>query len=442
MEKGNKIFLRIIKYFLILFLLALSFAMGAYLSEKNKIVSDIVKEQSINVGQVLGKYGIIPEGKLIMDIDFDQFWEVWDILKEQYVDQEEVTDKKIFYGALRGMVASLGDPYTVFMDPKVAKDFSDDLAGTFEGIGAEIGIKNSILTIIAPLPNMPAEKAGLMSGDQVLKINGESTIGIYIDNAVRKIRGEKGTEVTLSIARKGLDEIIDIVVVRGAIIVKSVYTNMRDDGIFVIEISNFNNDTEKLFNEAVREVIELDPKGIILDLRNNPGGYFETSIEVASEWIEDGIVVTEKYTEDRKTEHLARGRARLNGYKTVVLVNQGSASASEIVSGALKDYNLARIVGEQTFGKGSVQTLSDLSDGSSIKITVAKWLTPSGHSINENGVEPHLNVEYTLDNYNNNEDPQLDKALDVIEKWDEYTDEIKELMEMKAASSSLEIEEE
>lgn len=438
MEKGNKIFWKVIKYFLILFLLFLSFSLGAYLNERNKVISGLVDEQSVNIGNVLGKYGGIPEGK-ITDVDFDEFWEVWDTLKEQYVDQEEVTDKKLFYGALRGMVASLGDPYTVFMNPKVAKDFSDDLAGTFEGIGAEIGIKNDILTIIAPLPDTPAEKAGLMSGDQVLKIDGESTMGIYIDDAVRKIRGEKGTDVTLSIARKGLDEAIDIVVTRGAIIVKSVYTHMRDDGIFVIEISNFNDDTEKLFKDAVKEAIENDPKGIILDLRNNPGGYLETAIEVASEWIEDGVVVTEKYTEDKKTEHLARGRARLNGYKTVVLVNQGSASASEIVSGALKDYNVAKIVGKQTFGKGSVQTLSNLSDGSSIKITVAKWLTPSGHCINKEGIDPDIDVDLTLENYNNNEDPQLDKAVDVINKWDEYDQEIKILKEKKEASSTLKV---
>ncbi len=442
MKKGNKFFLRAIRYFLILFLLFLSFSLGAYLSERNKVISDLVEKQSVNVGRVLGKYGIIPEGKLIMDVDFDQFWEVWDTLKEQYVDQEKVTDKKIFYGALKGMVASLEDPYTVFMDPKVAKDFSDDLAGTFEGIGAEIGIKNNILTIIAPLPDMPAEKAGLMAGDLVLKIDGKSTVGIYIDEAVRQIRGEKGTDVTLSIAREGLDEMIDIVVTRGAIIVKSVYTKLRDDNIFVIEISNFNNDTEELFNKAVREIIELNPDGIILDLRNNPGGYLETAIEVASEWVEDGIVVTEKYSEERKTEHLARGRARLKGYKTVVLVNEGSASASEIVSGALKDYNLAVIAGEKTFGKGSVQTLTDFSDGSSIKITVAKWLTPSGRSINEDGVEPHIIVDYSLENYNNNEDPQMDKALDILENWDDYKEEIRMLMEAKAASSSLEMESE
>lgn len=431
MEQNKKIFLKFVKYFLILFLLFLSFSFGAYFKERNKIFADLVEKQSVNFGNVLGKYGMIPEGKIVQDVDFKEFWEVWDTLKENYVDQGEVTDKKIFYGALRGMVASLGDPYTVFMSPKIAKDFSDDLAGTFEGIGAEIGIKNDILTVIAPLPDMPAEKAGLMAGDMILKIDGESTAGIYIDDAVRKIRGEKGTEVVLSIARKGVDEIIDIPIIRGAIMVKSVYTHMRDDGIFVIEISNFNNDTEDLFNQAVREAIKLNPKGIILDLRNNPGGYLETAIEVASEWIEDGIIVTEKYTDDKKTDHLARGRARLKSYKTVVLVNGGSASASEIVSGALKDYGMARIVGEQTFGKGSVQTLVDLEDGSSLKITVAKWLTPSGLNINKEGISPQIKVELSLEDFNNNLDPQMDKAVDVILDWDKYGEEIKKAEEEK-----------
>ncbi len=399
---------------IIFFLMWLSFGVGLYFAGRNEVIRRLAVKENIYVGKLLNKYTQAPSGKLSQDINFNLFWDVWDKLKEYYVDREDLTDKKMFYGALRGLVGSAGDPYTVFMDPKVAREFSEDLAGTFEGIGAEIGIKNDVLTIIAPLPDMPAEKAGLKAGDKVLAINGESTVGITLDEAVRKIRGPKGTQVTLSIARKGEDGIKDITITRGKIIVKSIRTTLREDNIFVIKITNFNEDTEKLFNQAVREVLDKNPRGIILDLRNNPGGLLDTAIEVASEWIEDGVVVTEKFNEKNKIEHLARGRARLKGYPTVVLVNQGSASASEIVAGALQDYGLATIVGKKTFGKGSVQTLLNLSDGSSIKITVAKWLTPKGRSINDEGIEPDVEVDLTLDDYNADKDPQMDKAVEIL----------------------------
>ena len=410
--KNYKRFLLII---LVILLMLLSFGGGIYLTTKNEIAKQLATEKVIYAGKLIGKYQEEKSGMLSRDIDFSLFWDTWDALQSQYVDHEEVNDKKLFYGALKGMVASLKDPYTVFMDPKIAKDFSDDLAGTFEGIGAEIGIKNDILTIIAPLPDMPAEKAGLKAGDKVFSIDDVSTRGMSIDEAVNRIRGPKQTEVILSISRKGLDEIKQIPIIRGKIIVSSIRTEMRDDNIFVIKILNFNNDTELAFNSAVREVLDKNPDGIILDLRNNPGGYLDTAIEVASEWVEDGIVVTEKYNEERKIEHLARGRARLKDFSTVVLVNEGSASASEIVSGALQDNNLVKLVGKKTFGKGSVQSLTYLDDGSSIKITVAKWLTPSGRSINDEGVDVDYDIEYSFENYNDGLDPQLEAAVGILQ---------------------------
>ncbi|MEA3398761.1 MAG: S41 family peptidase, partial [Patescibacteria group bacterium] len=408
--KKNKLLKRFALFLLFIFLMIGSFEAGLFISGKNKIVDSIITQETVYMGKLLGKYNGIKPGILIKDIDFDLFWDVWDAIEENYVDKEKLNEKKMFYGAIRGLVASLEDPYTVFMDPKIAQDFNNDLAGTFEGIGAEIGIKNDILTIIAPLPDMPAEKAGLKAGDKIYAIDGESTMGMNIDEAVSKIRGPKETNVILSVARDNQDGFSDISIERGKIIVKSVYTKLREDNIFIIEISNFNEDTENLFNNAVKEALKLDPAGIIIDLRNNPGGFLDTAIEVASEWVDDGVIVTEKYTEEKKIEHLARGRARLAGYKTVVLVNQGSASASEIVSGALKDYGQAVIVGKKTFGKGSVQTLSNLSDGSSIKITVAKWLTPNGLSINDEGITPDVEVDLTIEDYSANQDPQLEKA--------------------------------
>jgi carboxyl-terminal processing protease len=265
---------------------------------------------------------------------------------------------------------------------------------------------------------MPAEKAGLKAGDLVLSINGESTSGISIDAAVNKIRGPKGTEVTLTIFREGVEGTKDYVIKRGQIVVKSVKTEFTDDNLLIIEVSHFNEDTEALFNSAVAEAMNKNPRGIILDLRNNPGGFFNTSIEMASEWIDNAIVVKEATGSEDVREHLSRGRARLKDFNTVVLVNEGSASASEIVSGALQDYGEAVLVGKKTFGKGSVQQLVDISDGSSVKITVAKWLTPNGRSISDEGVEPDIEVDLTLEDFNANKDPQLDKAKEILLDFD------------------------
>lgn len=424
-EKKSRLVIKIGIIILILVLMFVSFGAGLYISGKKEVFKELAKKEVVYVGKILGKYTQPKNGPLVQDVHFDLFWDVWDTLKKEYVDGDKLNEKELFYGALSGMVDAVGDPYTVFMDPKLAREFEESLTGTFEGIGAEIGIREDILTIIAPLSGMPAEKAGLMSGDKVYAINGETTAGIKIEEAVRKIRGTKGTDVTLTISRDGIESVEDIIITRGTIVVKSVSTatrgitegddtNLTTDDIFIIEISNFNNDTNKLFNNAVNEAIKLNPKGIILDLRNNPGGYLDTAIEVASEWIEDGIIVTEEFSEENKNEFLSRGRARLKDYKTVVLVNQGSASASEIVAGALQDHGKAPIVGMQTFGKGSVQALEEFSDGSSIKITVAKWLTPNGAYINEEGITPDVEVEMTIEDYENDRDPQMEKAIELL----------------------------
>ncbi|MCU0679634.1 MAG: S41 family peptidase [Planctomycetes bacterium] len=393
----------------------ISFEAGLVAADRGRIFRQAVNEEASYAGKLLGKYNPVFPSTLAEDVDFDLFWEVWDVLKENYVDRQELADKKLFYGALKGLVSAAGDPYTVFMEPPVAQEFAADLAGTFEGIGAEIGMKNEIITVIAPLPDMPAEKAGLKAGDNVYAIDGESTMGLSVDEAVSRIRGPKGTVVTLSIARPGESGLKDIAITRNTILVKSVRAEYRaEDNIYSIRITNFNEDTENLFNQAVKEIIEKNPRGIIVDMRNNPGGFLDTAIELASEWVDDGVIVTEKYSEEKKTEHLARGRARLQSFPTVVLVNQGSASASEIVAGALQDGEKATIVGMTTFGKGSVQTLTDLSDGSSVKITVAKWLTPDGRSINDEGIAPDVEIDLTAEDYNTGRDPQLDAAVAIL----------------------------
>ncbi|MFH1255388.1 MAG: S41 family peptidase [bacterium] len=399
-----------------LFLLSAAFGAGMIFAQKNEFIKSASIKEAAYAGEVYNKYVTAPANKLTRDVDFNLFWDVWDQIKDKYVDKSKLDDKKMFYGAVKGLVESIGDPYTIFMEPKIAKEFSDDLAGTFEGIGAEIGKKDEIITIVAPLAGMPAEKAGLQAGDKIYAVNGQSTAGFTIEEAVNKIRGAKGTEVVLTIFRKGFEKTKDFKIIRQTIFIKSVKTKMRDDKIFVITITNFNDDTSELFKQAAQEAVEKNPKGIILDLRNNPGGYLETSIDVASEWIDTGFIVTEQFSDEKKNEYSHRGRARLKNFPTVVLVNQGSASASEIVSGALKDTGKAVIVGMKTFGKGSVQTLEDMKDGSSVKITVAKWLTPKGYNINEQGISPDVEVDFSQEDYDKNIDPQMDKAVEILNK--------------------------
>lgn len=406
--------------FFILFLIAvlIAFGGGMYFSQNNKTIEKLAKEGNVYLGEVTGKYSRSPEGGLGQDVDFDLYWEVWDALHEKYVDKDKINDKELFYGSIEGMVRAMNDPYSVFMDPLEAKDFQESLNETsFEGIGAEISIRDNVLTVVSPLEGTPADKAGLRPGDKILAIDGTSTANMNLDDAVQRIRGEEGTEVVLTVLRESFQEPQDIPIVRGEIVVKSVRTKMEDD-IFVIEITNFKNDTFDLFNQAVREAVKKDPGGIVLDLRNNPGGYLQGAVEVASEWVEDGNVVIEEFAGGEKQEYEAKGVARLKDFNTVVLINQGSASASEIVAGALQDHEEAIILGEKSFGKGSVQSLQDFENKSSIKITVAKWLTPSGDTIEEKGIEPDIEVEMSQEDYDQVKDSQLDRALELLREPD------------------------
>lgn len=342
------------------------------------------------------------------------YWETWNKILSEHVERGKIDEKALFYGSLKGMADAIGDPYTSFLDPSDAKDLFDDLSGSFEGIGAEVGVRDDMVTVIAPLAGMPADKAGLRAGDKIYAINGQSTIGMSLTEAVRKIRGPKDTEVVLTIIREGEDKPFDLSIVRGTIVIESVKWEMIDKNLLLINISNFHEDTLKLFNQVVLTVLREEPAGLILDLRNNPGGYLDVAIDVASEWIKEGPVLVEQLSEGRRNEYFAKGLSRLNNIPTVVLINGGSASGSEIVAGALRDYKQAILVGEQTFGKGSVQSLKTLQDGSYLKITVAKWLTPGGDYINNKGVEPDIIIEMTREDYENEIDPQLEKAIEIL----------------------------
>lgn len=350
------------------------------------------------------------------DVDFKQFWELWKLMKEKYY-QQPITDKQLFYGAMQGLAGSVNDPYTVYFEPKTANEFSASLEGKFGGIGAEIGIKDGQLQVVAPLPGTPAERAGILAGDMILSINSTSTEGMTTEQAVMLIRGPKGTQVTLHIFRppaKGekAKEPRDITITRDTIHVESVKSKMLDNNIAYIEVTNFNADTEDGFNRAVRDVLRKQPKGLILDLRNNPGGFLDTAVTMASEWMGTDVIVKER-RQGVIVDELRGNRLtpRLKGVKTVVLVNQGSASASEIVAGALQDAGVATLIGTKTFGKGVVQDMQDFGDGSSIKMTVAEWLTPKERMIQKVGLEPNEMIERTAEDYEAKRDPQLDRAI-------------------------------
>jgi carboxyl-terminal processing protease len=417
-EEGEKkvgFFKRLVLIALILILMFVSFASGMYVSGSSKVMADLSKKETVYLGKVTGKYQEDSKGRLNQDVNFNLYWELWDKLKSEYVDKDNISDKVMFYGSLRGMAASLGDPYTTFMDPKDSQDFSNDLSGTFEGIGAEVGMRDDVITVVSPLSGSPAEKAGLKAMDKILDINGESTVNMSVDKAVSKIRGPKGTKVKLTIYRQGFKETKDIEITRDTIYVKSVKTELRSDKIFVITISNFNEDTTSLFGEAVRTAIKDNPRGILIDLRNNPGGFLDSAVAIASEWLtSDEVAVSEKYSNGKEDKYYAKGSPHLKDYKTVVLVNGGSASASEILAGALQDYGRAKIMGEKSYGKGSVQTLDTFSDGSLAKITIAKWLTPKGNSISEKGITPDIEIKNTDEDFNKGLDPQLAAAVNFL----------------------------
>jgi carboxyl-terminal processing protease len=414
--KKHRLLKRIFLIVAILALILISFALGMYVSGENQVMAKVAGKEAIYLGKVTGKYNQDTNGRLSQDVNFNLYWEIWDALKAKYVDKDKVNEKEMFYGSLRGLAASLGDPYTVFFDPKDSQTFNNDLSGTFEGIGAEVGLRNNAITVIAPISGMPAEKAGIRAGDIIMAVNGSSTDNMTVDQAVDKIRGPKGTKVTLEIFRSGAKALQKITIIRDQIYVKSVKTESRPDKIFVITVSNFNNDTTDLFKTAVREAIKNNPKGLIIDLRNNPGGFLDAAVSMASEWVKSGqAIVSEKSTDPAENQtYKSSGLQHLNNYPTVVLVNGGSASASEIFAGALKDYGLGKIVGEKTFGKGSVQQLQALSDGSMVKITVAKWYTPNGYSINEQGIIPDVVATTTEAAINAGQDPQLDKAINIL----------------------------
>lgn len=346
-------------------------------------------------------------------MDANLFQQVWRIAQTEYVKQP-VSDQDLFYGSLRGIVSALKDPYSIFLDPTMASSFKQEINGSFEGIGIEIGVKKNQLTVIAPLPGTPADKAGLKAGDQIIGINHLDTTNMAVDYASTLIRGKRGTKVKLTIMRQGWPQPKDIEIVRAKIVVKTVQWEMKDNDIVYLKISHFDSTTAKDLATAVKEIMTHNPQKMILDLRNNPGGYLDTAVDMAGYWLPNQTVVMSKDAQKQTQIFTSSKYGQLANVKLIVLINGGSASAAEILAGALQDYQKGTLVGETTFGKGSVQDLIDLPGGSSIKVTIAYWYTPKGRQINEVGINPDIKVTLTNQDYDQNKDPQLDKALEML----------------------------
>lgn len=351
-------------------------------------------------------------------VDFSLFWEVWNRLEQSYIDKKAMDPQKMVYGAISGMVQALGDPYTVFLTPQQQTETKEDLGGQFDGIGAQLGIKDSKIVVVAPLKDSPAEKAGIKPGDWIAKVDGEETANWTLPEAVSKIRGSKDSKVALTIVHEGQDQPTEITVTRDTILVKSVEWQQKDN-VAYLKLSRFGDQTSNEWGQAVQEILlayqKGQVKGMVLDVRNNPGGYLSGAVFISGEFLSPGtVVVQQEQTGGVRQTYSVDRQGKLLNIPLVVLINKGSASASEIVAGALRDWGRAKLVGETSFGKGSIQEAEDLPGGAGLHVTTAKWLLPKGDWINGKGINP--DVEVKSDPNNPTADPQLDKAVELLTK--------------------------
>ncbi|OGG57784.1 hypothetical protein A2765_05120 [Candidatus Kaiserbacteria bacterium RIFCSPHIGHO2_01_FULL_56_24] len=404
-------------------LLAVGFAGGLILGNSGSLRSMLPAA----VAQSLGIDGP-PQG-----VDLSPVWKAWQIMDEKFVPASVPTttastsapviagtpQEKRVYGMISGMAESLGDPYTFFLPPVEQKQFEEDLSGNFEGVGMEIAVRDEVLTVVAPLKGTPAERAGIKPDDRVLEIDDNDTHNMDVTTAVNLIRGTKGTEVRLLISREGWAEPKEIKVMRDVINVPIVESEKRADGTYVISLHTFTSNSPQLFRDALRQFVNSGSNKLILDLRGNPGGYLEASVDMASWFLPTGkIVVTEDYAGHADNiDHRSRGYDIFNdNLKAVILVDKGSASASEILAGALRHYGVAKLVGATTFGKGSVQELIPITENTGLKITVARWLLPDGTQIPKTGITPDVEVKISEEDVKAGKDPQMDKAVEMLGK--------------------------
>ncbi|MEX1027063.1 MAG: S41 family peptidase [Candidatus Paceibacterota bacterium] len=359
------------------------------------------------------------------DIDFGAYWRAWKVLDEKYVPAGTSTDaisaEDKLWGSIQGLTASLNDPYTVFLPPRDSKMFEEDISGNFEGVGMEIGMRDGILTVISPLEGTPAKRSGIQSQDKIIEIDGRSTQGMSVDESVQLIRGEKGTTVIFTLLREGEREPLSISVVRDAIDIPTINAYQRSDGIFVIQLYNFSQRSPQLFRQSIKRFLQSGSTKLIVDVRQNPGGFLTAAVDIASHFLPEGKAVVREDFGDKRADHVWRSK----GYNVVssetdivILIDGGSASASEILAGALSEHGKAILVGERTFGKGSVQELVQITDNprTSLKVTIAQWVTPGGHSISENGLTPMVTVERTPEQYTQGIDPQMDRAIEILNR--------------------------
>lgn len=374
----------------------------------------------IEHGEIFSGQQKLPAGK--ENLDFSLFWDVWQRLEKSYLHKEALVPQKMFWGAIKGMVASLEDPYTAFLPPEENKQTKEDLNGEFGGVGIQLGYKDGRLAVIAPLKGTPADKAGIKAGDLILKIEDKETEGISLPEAVKQIRGPEGTKVKLTLLHENEDQPYEVTITRAKILVPSVELEFVKDGegkeIAYLKLSRFGDKTNEEWLKAVGEIIskcqgekDLKCQGMILDLRNNPGGYLSGAVFIASEFLEKGVVVQQEEASGIRETFSVNRRGKLTKINLVVLVNEGSASASEIVAGALQDYGRAKIVGVKTFGKGTIQEAQDLAEGAGLHITTARWLLPKGRSIEKDGIMPDIEVK---DDLKTELDEQLEKAMQLL----------------------------
>lgn len=354
-------------------------------------------------------------------VDFEPFWKTWNIINEKYmptVSTTTVSDQQKVYGAIEGLVSSLGDPHSVFFPPVEAKEFAEAVSGSFEGVGMEVDIREGVLTVVSPIKGTPAYRAGIKSGDKILSIDGKPTQNLKTEDAVRLIKGKKGTEVKFDIIRDGVKDPLKISVIRDVISIPTIDTEVKSD-VFIIHLYSFSATSPNLFRGALREFIESGRNKMIIDLRGNPGGYLEAAVDMASWFLPSGktIVIEEARDADNSETFRSRGYDIFNDkLKLAILIDGGSASASEILAGALSEHKKAVLVGTKSFGKGSVQELVPVTDDTSVKITIARWLTPNGFSISNGGLTPDIEVKFDPEKFLKGEDVQLNRAIEELNK--------------------------
>lgn len=411
MPKAN--FSKVRKFIAVFFGISLIFASGYFFGVSGYKL-EVKKARGVQIERVA------PPDK---NVNFDLFWKVWDLLSARYFDKTKLVPSEMVYGAISGMVSSLGDPYTVFLSPKENKVVEEDLNGAFEGVGMQIGYKAARLAVIAPLPDSPAEEAGVKAGDYIVHIKDEAknvdvnSSSMDLNTAVQLIRGKEGSKVTLTFVREGVDSPIVKEITRAKLEVPSVTLSFEGDSeqVAVLKVNKFVAETSEEWDKKVDEIVKnRNTNSIVIDLRNNPGGYLQEAVDLAGDFIDVGkVVVIEDHGDGTKIEHKVEKIGRLLKYKVVILTNGGSASASEILAGALRDQKQFLIIGETSFGKGTMQEPIDIPGGSGLHVTTARWLTPNGTWVNETGLEPNIKVS---DDENTPEDEQLQKAIETVSK--------------------------